>query len=91
MYVSSNPQPIRNDIYVDEANDWRTEHRILMYNRIANRLFLRLNVPIIKTFDILLPFVESLCDNAHYMAKDVLLPILQQAVYRLKCCRCSDL
>jgi hypothetical protein len=80
VWVESNPQPLRNDHYVQETKDWRTEHRLSMFNDFSNTLFRHHNYTVIDTFSSLLPLYESGCDSAHYTASGMLYPIFQQVL-----------
>ena len=63
-------------LFINQSGDWRTLHRILLYNQVATHLARSHHLRILPT-DSLLPLVDKMCDNAHYSAKGALMPIIQ--------------
>lgn len=84
VWLETNPQPFRNDRFVFDYQDWRTLHRISAFNQIANNFWSHHNVSVIYSFQQLLPFADSGCDIAHYLAEGALYPIIVQFLETLK-------
>lgn len=84
IWLESNPQPFRDDGFVIDNKDWRTQHRLLLYNQIANSIFFRHNYTVMYGYQSLLPFTESMCDYAHYTATGALYPQFMQFLHIIK-------
>lgn len=84
IWMESNPQPFRNDSWVVQFKDWRTQHRLLLFNEVANSIFLSHNYTVMYNFQSLLPFVESICDGAHFIATGTLYPQFLQFLHIIK-------
>ncbi len=80
VWMESVPQPVRQDKWVIEAKDWRTLHRLQVYNDYSNELFKQHNYTVISQFNALLPLYEAGCDFAHYTAIGALYPVFQQVL-----------
>lgn len=57
-WLESTAFPLVDYLGVATHQDWRTQHRLSMFNDIANEIALRKKMNIIKTFDVVLPFIE---------------------------------
>ena len=84
VFIETLPMPVRNDKYVKSFKDWRTLHRLFVYNRIAEKLFKQHNYSFLPTFETLLPLIDKFCDNAHYTAAGALQPIIQQVLIKVE-------
>ncbi len=84
VWMESPPQPLRQDHWVIDSKDWRTLHRLTLFNDFSNRLFARHNFSVLYTFQPLLPFMECMCDAAHYIGPSVQQPVIQQFLQLLK-------
>ena len=84
VFIETLPMPVRNDKFVKSFRDWRTLHRLYVYNRIAEKLFKQHNFSFLPTFETLLPLVDKFCDNAHYTAAGALQPIIQQVLIKVE-------
>jgi len=74
---------IRNDAFVFNYKDWRTYHRLKHFNHLANGLMKDNKFSIMPTFASTLPFVDKMCDIAHFTAPDVLMPNFQWILNKL--------
>jgi hypothetical protein len=84
VWVESNAQPIRNDKFVFDYKDWRTEHRLHLFNRVANEIVQgKGKYHVIPTFANTLPLADKLCDNAHFSAPESLMPQFQLLLRKL--------
>ena len=75
LLLLSSP-PLLAMFIINQSGDWRTLHRILLYNQVATHLARSHHLRILPT-DSLLPLVDKMCDNAHYSAKGALMPMIQ--------------
>jgi hypothetical protein len=68
VWIESTPMPFCNAYRaVIVHRDWRTFHRLSMFNHVANRIALAHNYSVIPAFQSLLPFVDgSTCDPWHF-------------------------
>ena len=73
-WLETMPFPIRNDKYVHQLGDWRTTHRLALYNAAAKRELtplaaLRTGIlspfRYVPTMDVLAPLADNYDDNAH--------------------------
>jgi len=77
-WLETMPFPVRNDKYVHEHGDWRTAHRLALYNAAAKRELAPLaalrpgatsGAPspfrYVPTMDVLTPLADNYSDNAH--------------------------
>jgi hypothetical protein len=81
VWIESNPLPIRQDHYVIENKDWRTLHRIKMFNIIAEDILRSSGFTnIVRTFQESLPFAHEACDIAHYVAPHANDAVIQQVL-----------
>lgn len=80
-WYESNPQPMRQDVYVYKFKDWRTLHRIKLFNILSEDI-LRENgyTTFIRVFNEFLPFVHGVCDIAHYSVATVYQPVIEQSL-----------
>lgn len=61
-WLETNPFPLTDYVNVAQANDWRTIHRLSLFNDVANKIMSENKFHIIKTFNALLPFIDySIC------------------------------
>lgn len=70
--------PLRQDNFVIGSKDWRTLHRIKVFNAIAEDVMTASKINIIRTFNPLMPLFDKTCDCAHYTATGSNMPTLQQ-------------
>lgn len=80
VWVESFPAPLSAAYWVAHHGDWRTVHRLYMFNNLATAIFSKLGSPIIRVFDNCLPLIETLCDSAHYTAPEALAPVYVQVL-----------
>ncbi len=66
-----------------ESQDWRTEARLHMYNVFLHHHLSTQNISVLSTFRPLLPFIDMMCDNAHYLDVNVVMPVFQQIIHHL--------
>ncbi len=83
FWIESNVNPLRDDSWVKGYRDWRTVHRIHLFNRIAANIVIGSGFEVIKTFDWTLPLSDKLCDVGHYTASGALFPLFHSVVNRL--------
>ena len=76
VWIESVPMPVRNDALIKEVKDWRTYHRIMLFNNISETIMRKHNVTIVRAFGAVLPLVDKLCDGMHYTAENAVKPIL---------------
>eukprot|EP01033_Poteriospumella_lacustris_P016215 gene16215-11601_t len=80
-WVESNAQLFRQDAYVFRYRDWRTLHRLKLFNAVAEDVLRGAGfTTVVRVFHELLPFVHDLCDLAHYTVPRVYEPVVQQAL-----------
>jgi hypothetical protein len=84
VWIESVPLPLRQDNDYLQSFDWRTLHRIHLFNHISSQIFVRHNYTVISAFEPVLPFVENMCDNAHYIFPEILLPIYEQIMAKVE-------
>ena len=71
LWMDTHPFCIRNDPWVHGYRDWRTAHRLRLYNlaaqRVADAAEAGLRVPgaVVRVFDMLEPVVDGCPDGAH--------------------------
>lgn len=79
VWIESNPLPIRQDHFVIDMKDWRSLHRVKLFNIIAEDILRASGFSnILRTFQMQLPFAHEACDVAHYVADHAYDPIIQQ-------------
>ena len=83
-WLESVPQPLRYDEWFRGYRDWRSYHRLNVYNYEANKLVTKANFSIVHAFSALMPFIDKLCDNAHYAVPEALMPQYQRILQRIK-------
>lgn len=67
VWLESTAFPLVNYIGVATHQDWRTQHRLSMFNDIANDIMFSLKLNVVRTFQIVLPFIEfSTCKSYNY-------------------------
>ena len=85
-WIESIPQPLRNNRWFAADRDWRTFHRLDLFNQFANEIMTRSTkqkndvhegFTVIPAFQNLLPFSDKLCDNSHYTTPDIYVPVYQ--------------
>jgi len=69
----TNALPFRLDHYVQSFKDWRTYHRLQLYNEVTTPAFDKLKVPVIPSYESTLDFSLHTRDIAHY-PKSILMP-----------------
>ena len=92
-WLESVPQPLRNDNWFIDYKDWRTYHRLDLFNQFSNDIMTRLTYQqkdkshngftVISAFQNMLPFSDKLCDNAHYTTSDAYVPVYQSLLQLL--------
>jgi hypothetical protein len=80
FWIESNVNPLRDDNWVKDYRDWRTVHRIHLFNRIATKIVKDSGFEVIKTFEWTLPLSDKLCDVGHYTASGALFPLFHSIV-----------
>ena len=65
-------------------HDWRSYHRLNIYNVEANKIVQKNNYSVIHSFAVTMPFIDKLCDNAHYGVPEALLPQFQRIIHKVK-------
>jgi hypothetical protein len=78
FWMESTPQIIRKDGFVIGSKDWRTFHRLKLFNFLGNQAFHEQGYHIIQAFDSLLPLVDKQCDAAHFVSESAPMPVMQQ-------------
>lgn len=71
FWVENTAQPLRQDHWVVEKQDWRTYHRLVLFDALAKRALHEhqsLNVRIVPAWDSTLALFDKFCDCAHYPA-----------------------
>lgn len=67
FWMDSAPIPFRDTTACYKFEDWRTEHRLSLYNDVASTIMKKYGISTIKAFNIYLPFADGLvCDPDHY-------------------------
>jgi hypothetical protein len=80
-WYESNAQLFRQDAYVFKFQDWRTLHRIKLFNAVAEDVLRGAGyTTFIRVFHELLPFVHDVCDISHYTVPRIYEPVIQQAL-----------
>lgn len=92
MWLDINAQPLRQDKYVIQKDDWRTYHRLYLYRAIATKEIMGTSLgsqfPMEQKMDIIPAFASTLamfdkmCDNAHYV-NDIKMPQVQYLLQRI--------
>lgn len=80
-WYESNAQLFRQDVYVIKFRDWRTLHRIKLFNLMAEDVLKDHGyTTFIRVFHELLPFVHDVCDISHYTVPRIYEPVIHQAL-----------
>ena len=68
FWLENTAPPLREDHWVKLKKDWRTYHRLLLFNSIAMHEAGKLNatMTVIPAFRSTLAFFDKICDCAHY-------------------------
>lgn len=68
IWLENTAQPLRADHFVKEYKDWRTLHRLILFDAIAkdNMEAAGLNMRIIPAFSSTLALYDKMCDCSHY-------------------------
>ena len=74
LWIDSFPFPVRNDKYVHDFRDWRTTHRVRLFNAVAEEELARHGVGqpgsafagVVQVHDMLEPLSDWSFDRAHY-------------------------
>ena len=84
-WIESTPIPFCNsERAVIVHKDWRTFHRLLMFNQEANQIVQSYNYTMIPTFSSLLPFVDgATCDPWHFPSH-AMLGVIYHLIHRIK-------
>ena len=85
VWIESTPMPFCNARRaVIKHRDWRTIHRLSMFNHVANRIALAHNYSVIPAFQSLLPFVDgSTCDPWHF-PRQAMLGVIYPLAHHIK-------
>ena len=77
-------QPIHSDKYVHEFKDWRTYHRLLLFNHLVVDAIANQSIPIqvIPAFYSTLALFDKMCDCSHYPS-DAKMPLVVALVDEL--------
>lgn len=82
LWVESPPPLLRQDSAVFENKDWKTLHRLHIFNQIANKIVKSKGYAVIPAFQPLLPLVNRLGNFLSFSASGSNDPILQKT-YRV--------
>lgn len=100
VWLESVPQPLRNDKWFISYKDWRSYHRLKLFNQEANfivqngymskdhhghkyrsiqsvqekEIQQHTGFSVISAFSTTMPYIDKLCDNAHFGNEEILLP-----------------
>ena len=66
FWVETPAATFRNDNWVVQFTDWRTQSRMKFFNAIANKQMKEVGIGIIPCYSMTQALVDKLCDNAHY-------------------------
>ena len=68
LWLENTAQPLRQDKYTFEYKDWRTYHRLIMFDAIAKSQIHNTDVPIsiVPAFFSTLALFDKMCDCGHY-------------------------
>jgi hypothetical protein len=70
FWLENSAQPLREDHWVIEKLDWRTYHRLILFDAQAKEIFankyLDLNVGLIPAFHSTMALYDKICDCAHF-------------------------
>ena len=85
LWLENTAQPLRQDKYTFEYKDWRTYHRLILFDAIAKSQIQNANVPIsiVPAFFSTLALFDKMCDCAHYIA-DAKMPQLLDFLDQIK-------
>ena len=69
FWLENTAQPLRQDHWVFDKKDWRTLHRLYMFDKIAKQEMGKANFPyrLIHAFHSTLALFDKMCDCAHYI------------------------
>jgi hypothetical protein len=70
FWVENTAQPLRADHFIFDFKDWRTYHRLFVFDSIAKSVFKKMNfeVKVVPAFHSTLALFDKMCDCAHYPA-----------------------
>ena len=70
FWLENTAQPLRQDHWVFEKQDWRTYHRLMLYDYIVREELSLASFPAryIPAFYSTLALFDKMCDCAHYVA-----------------------
>lgn len=85
IWMESTAPMLRADKQVKQKKDWRTFHRIQLFNSIAHFHLKKYNfTSIIPTFYSTLAVSDKLCDNNHYISITTIMPHIQWLLHFLQ-------
>jgi hypothetical protein len=92
VWLDTMPFPIRNDGVIDGFADWRTTHRLALYNLAADHelspLLRRSGGPLLRAVtavDVLAPLADTYTDNAHPVGLSAALDVTVARILRAIC------
>jgi hypothetical protein len=84
VWLESVPQPMRYDHWFRGYRDWRSYQRLNIYNIEANKLVQKKNFSVVESWSPTMPFIDKLCDNAHYGVPEALMPQFQRIMQKFR-------
>ena len=92
LWLDMTAQPLRQDKYVIMKQDWRTYHRLMIFQAIAMKEIKGIDpgskypnaikMQVIPAFASTLTMFDKMCDNAHY-PNDAKIPQVQQLLHKI--------
>ena len=92
LWLDMTAQPLRQDKYVILKQDWRTYHRLILFQAIAvkeikgtsanSKYPNEVKMEVIPAFASTLTMFDKMCDNAHY-PNDAKIPQVQQLLHKI--------
>ena len=90
FWLENTAQPLRQDHWVFDKKDWRTLHRLYMFDKIAKQELGNAHFPyrLIHAFHSTFALFDKMCDCAHYVS-DAKMPQLLDFIDQIR--RASDI